>query len=55
MKPVSNDLVSYVETEILPRYDAFDPAHRRGHILKVISNSMALADISMWIRIWFMP
>lgn len=43
MKPVSNDLVSYVETEILPRYDAFDPAHRRDHILKVISNSMALA------------
>lgn len=43
MKQVSEDLVRYVETEILPRYDAFDPAHRRDHILKVIDNSMALA------------
>lgn len=44
MKQVSQDLVRYVETEILPRYDAFDPAHRRDHILKVISNSMSLAE-----------
>lgn len=43
MKQVSEDLVRYVETEILPRYDAFDLAHRRDHILKVIDNSMALA------------
>lgn len=41
---VSQDLAAYVEAEILPRYDAFDPAHRRDHILKVIDNSLSLAE-----------
>ncbi len=36
-------LAEYVEQEILPRYAAFDPAHRRDHAEKVIENSLQLA------------
>lgn len=39
----SPDLVQFVETEILPRYDAFDRAHRRGHADHVIQMSLELA------------
>ena len=37
-------LRAYVESEILPRYAAFDAAHRRDHVLMVIAQSMALAS-----------
>ena len=37
------DLHSYVEAEILPRYDAFDKAHRRPHAERVIRDALALA------------
>ena len=37
------DLHSYVEAEILPRYDAFDKAHRRPHVERVIRDALALA------------
>ena len=33
----------YIETEIIPRYEAFDKAHRTGHVLQVIAQSMKLA------------
>ena len=33
-----------MEWEILPRYDHFDPAHRRDHALMVIQQSMELAS-----------
>ena len=36
-------LVSYIEQEILPRYDRFDTAHRRDHADDVIGRSLALA------------
>ena len=38
-------LKSYVEAEILPRYDYFDRAHQRDHIDTVIAQSAALADL----------
>lgn len=38
------ELVAYVEREILPRYDHFDPAHHRDHALMVIRQSMEIAS-----------
>lgn len=48
----SLDLVEFVETRILPRYNAFDKAHNLSHVTRVIRNSIALArqtgaDINM--------
>ena len=40
---VSLDLMEFIETEILPRYSAFDQAHRLGHVNEVIKNSLDLA------------
>ncbi len=42
-KNVSLDLMEFVETEILPRYAAFDQAHRLPHVTRVIKQSLALA------------
>ena len=39
-----DELKYYIESEILPRYDSFDAAHRRDHAETVISQSMALAE-----------
>ena len=49
---ITPSLVSYIEQEILPRYDGFDAAHQRNHADEVIERSLALAehydvDISM--------
>ena len=40
---VNSDLKQYVEREIIPRYDHFDKAHRRDHVLMVIQQSMDIA------------
>lgn len=37
-------LLEYVENNILPRYDSFDRAHRRDHVMMVIEQSMKLAE-----------
>ena len=37
-------LREYIETEIIPRYDAFDGAHRRDHVVYVIDESLKLAE-----------
>lgn len=42
-EPISPTLEMYIDTEIIPRYDHFDAAHRRSHALDVIRQSMALA------------
>ena len=39
----SPGLQAYIEAEILPRYDAFDKAHRRTHVERVIRDALALA------------
>lgn len=41
---MNSDLIQYIETEILPRYDHFDKAHRRNHAEMVIQQSMQLAQ-----------
>ena len=41
---IDNELKYYIESEILPRYEWFDAAHRLDHAETVISESMALAE-----------
>lgn len=40
---IRREVREYVEREILPRYDAFDAAHRRNHADVVIERSLVLA------------
>lgn len=40
---ISLDLMEFVETQILPRYTAFDKAHNLAHANSVIRNSIELA------------
>lgn len=51
-KVICEPLKSYIEEEIIPKYDNFDAAHRRSHAEAVIDNSLELAkhydvDINM--------
>lgn len=39
----SPELVAHIEAHLLPRYEAYDAAHRRDHVEGVIERSMALA------------
>lgn len=41
---IQPQLKSYIEQEILPRYDHFDTAHQRNHAEEVIARSLALAE-----------
>lgn len=41
---VNDTLKQYIESEILPRYDHHDTAHRRDHAYMVIARSMELAQ-----------
>lgn len=41
---VNQELKKYIEQNIIPLYDHFDPAHRRDHVQLVIQQSMALAE-----------
>ena len=43
MTTIHLPLREYIETEILPRYNNFDPAHQIGHAREVISQSLQLA------------
>ena len=43
MTTIHQPLREYIETEILPRYNNFDPAHQIGHAREVISQSLQLA------------
>ena len=40
----SLDLVEFIETQILPKYTEFDKAHDLGHVVRVIRNSIDLAN-----------
>ena len=42
MKPTPS-LATYIEAEIIPRYDSFDRAHDRRHVRSVIDRSLTLA------------
>lgn len=41
---IPQDLIDYIEAEILPRYDTFDEAHRTDHARMVIEQSGALVE-----------
>lgn len=41
---IRDELKRYIEAEIIPRYDAFDRAHRRDHALQVIARAVELAS-----------
>ena len=41
---IQPQLKTYIEQQILPRYDHFDAAHQRNHAEEVIERSMALAQ-----------
>lgn len=43
MKSPDSSLITYLEHEILPRYEHFDAAHQRNHADEVIERSLALA------------
>lgn len=45
-KNVSLDLMAFIETDILPRYAAFDKAHNLTHVTRVINRSIKLAQKS---------
>ena len=38
------DLQQYIEREIIPRYDHFDQAHQRDHVMMVIQQSLDIAS-----------
>lgn len=40
---VSLDLMAFIETNILPRYSAFDKAHDLAHVTRVITRSIKMA------------
>lgn len=42
---IREEIKEYVEREIIPRYDNFDAAHRRDHVMSVIEASLRYAKI----------
>ena len=40
---INPDIVSYIENEIIPRYDHFDAAHQRDHVNMVIQQSLEIS------------
>ena len=44
MVAVKPDIISYIENEIIPRYDHFDAAHQRDHVNMVIQQSLEIAE-----------
>lgn len=44
LKPVSPEIIDYVEREIIPRYASFDKAHQENHVRMVIEQSLRLAE-----------
>ena len=40
---INPDIVSYIEQEIIPRYDHFDAAHQCDHVMMVIQQSLEIA------------
>ena len=42
---IRQEIVKYIEREIISRYDQFDPAHRRDHVATVIEASVRYAEI----------
>lgn len=45
MVTVNPDIVSYIEREIISRYDHFDAAHQRDHVNMVIQQSVEISKL----------
>ncbi len=45
MNDIREGLKTYIETEIIPRYRAFDKAHREDHVRMVIAQALELGDM----------
>ena len=43
-KKLNPNLVSYIEKEIFPIYEAFDKGHDLNHIISVINRALSLAN-----------
>jgi len=43
MENLNLEIMSFVETQILPRYNAFGPSHGLRHVMRVIAGSLKLA------------
>ena len=41
---INPDIISYIKSEIIPRYDHFDAAHQRDHVNMVIQQSLEIAE-----------
>ena len=41
---INPEIVSCIESEIIPRYDNFDAAHQRDHVTMVIKQSLEIAE-----------
>lgn len=39
---IRQEIIGFIDAEIVPRYDGFDPAHRRDHVMTVMSQAMEL-------------
>lgn len=44
LKPVTTEIIDYVEREIIPRYATFGKAHQENHVRMVIEQSLGLAE-----------
>lgn len=44
LKPITPEIIDYVEHEIIPRYASFDKAHQEDHVRMVIEQSLKLAE-----------
>lgn len=44
LKQVSQEIINYVEREIIPRYASFDKAHQDSHVRMVIEQSLKLSE-----------
>ena len=42
---VNLDIMTFIEQQILPRYNAFGKSHGLGHVQRVIKNSLQLASL----------
>ena len=42
--PMNPSLVQYIESEVIPRYAAFDKAHREDHARTVIGRALAMGE-----------
>ena len=43
MNMLNQELVRYIEDEVIPRYASFDKAHREDHVRKVIDEAMNMS------------